>query len=297
MALTAMSADDYTGILLLVTGGASGIGHAVAVAALRRGATVAVLDLDPAGAPASAVALHADVTDDASVAESVEKAAMTMGGIDVLVNNAGIAAQGTIETNSLDAWRHVLDVNGLGIVRVTRSALAHLRRSTHAAVVNPCSIAATAGLPERAVYRASKGAVLSLTMAMGADHVGEGIRVTCVNPGTVDTPRVSRLLDHGADPVAERLALAARQPTGRLVTAAEVAAAVLYIGGPAAGSTTGTALAVHGGMSGLRLRHAPTTTWGGDRRIPTLIHRPIPDNVVNGDIVVKHHVTIDWGNS
>ena len=126
---TAMSADDFAGLRVLVTGGASGIGHAVAAAALRRGATVAVLDLDPAGAPAGAVAIRADVTDDASVAAAVEQAATTMGGIDVLVNNAGIGAQGTIEANSLDEWRHVFDVNVLGIVRVMRSALAHLRRS------------------------------------------------------------------------------------------------------------------------------------------------------------------------
>jgi shikimate 5-dehydrogenase len=98
-----MSADDYAGLRVLVTGGASGIGHAVAAAGLRRGAKVAVLDLDPSGAHTGAVALHADATDDASVAEAVETAASTMGGIDVLVNNAGIGAQGTIETNPLDA--------------------------------------------------------------------------------------------------------------------------------------------------------------------------------------------------
>jgi 2-keto-3-deoxy-L-fuconate dehydrogenase len=264
-----MSADDYAGLRVLVTGGASGIGHAVAAAALGRGAMVAVLDLDPSGAPAGAVALHADVTDDASVADAVEKAASTMGGIDVLVNNAGIGAQGTIETNSLDEWRHVLDVNVLGIVRVTRAALAHLRHSPDAAVVNMCSIAATAGLPERAVYGASKGAVLSLTMAMAADHVAEGIRVNCVNPGTVDTPWVGRLLDQAADAAAERTALEARQPTGRLVTADEVAAAVLYLGGRAAGSTTGTALAVDGGMSGLRLRPAPTDPGEAREETPT----------------------------
>ena len=252
-----------------MTGGASGIGHAVAGAALHRGATVAVLDLDPSTAPAGASAIVTDVVDDESVVAAVDEAASAIGGIDLLVNNAGIGAQGTIEANSLDEWRHVFDVNVLGIVRVTRSALAHLRQSPHAAVVNVCSIAATAGLPERAVYSASKGAVLSLTMAMAADHVGEGIRVNCVNPGTVDTPWVHRLLDQAPDPVAERVALAARQPTGRLVTADEVAAAVLYLGGPAAGSTTGTALAVDGGMSGLRLRHAPATTWGGDRRNTT----------------------------
>jgi 2-keto-3-deoxy-L-fuconate dehydrogenase len=193
MALTAMSADDYAGLRVLVTGGAPGVGHAVAVTALRRGATVAVLDLDPAGAPTSAVALHADVTDDASVAESVEKAAPTMGGVDVLVNNAGIGAQGAIETNSLDESRNVFDVNVPGIVRVTRSALAICvgRPTRQSSTCAPS--AATAGVPERAVYHASKRTVLSLTVA--ADQVGEGILVNCVNPGTVETPRISRLLD------------------------------------------------------------------------------------------------------
>jgi len=144
----------------------------------------------------------------------------------------------------------------------------HLRRSPDAAVVNVCSIAATAGLPERAVYSASKGAVLSLTMAMAADHVAEGIRVNCVSPGTVETPWVGRLLDKATDPVAERASLEARQPTGRLVTSAEVAAAVLSLGGRAAGSTTGTALPVDGGMSGLRLRR-PHTTAEVNGRIQT----------------------------
>ncbi|HET9547962.1 MAG TPA: SDR family NAD(P)-dependent oxidoreductase, partial [Desertimonas sp.] len=131
-----MSADGFAGLRVLVTGGSSGIGHAVASAALGRGAAVVVLDLDPAGAPAGALALRADVADDTSVTEAVEQAARSMHGIDVLVNNAGIGAQGTIEANSLDEWRHVFDVNVLGIVRVMRSALAHLRRSPDAAVVN-----------------------------------------------------------------------------------------------------------------------------------------------------------------
>ncbi len=155
----------------------------------------------------------------------------------------------------------------------------HLRRSPDAAVVNLCSIAATAGLPERAVYSASKGAVLSLTMAMAADHVAEGIRVNCVSPGTVETPWVGRLLDKATDPVAERASLEARQPTGRLVTSAEVAAAVLYLGGRAAGSTTGTALPVDGGMSGLRLRR-PHTHRGGEWKNPDLNLTLISDNVV-----------------
>ena len=245
---------DFSGLRFLVTGGASGIGHAIATAALDRGATVTVVDLDPANAPAGAIGVRADIADDTSVADAVAHAAEAMGGIDIVINNAGIGAQGTVETNPLDVWRLVFDVNVFGMVRVIRAALPHLRRSDHAAVVNTCSIAATAGLPDRAVYSASKGAVLSLTLAMAADHLHEGIRVNCVNPGTADTPWVARLLDRADDPVAERAALEARQPSGRLVTADEVAAAVLYLASPATGATTGTSLAVDGGMAGLRLR-------------------------------------------
>jgi NAD(P)-dependent dehydrogenase (short-subunit alcohol dehydrogenase family) len=175
----------------------------------------------------------------------------------VLINNAGIGAQGTVEAATDEQWTRVLDVNVVGTARVTRAALPHLRQSQHAAVVNTCSVAATAGLPERAVYSASKGAVLALTRAMAADHLREGIRVNCVNPGTADTPWVQRLLESADDPAAERAALDARQPHGRLVTAEEVADAVAYLAGPRAASTTGVALAVDGGMQNLRLRQAP----------------------------------------
>jgi 2-keto-3-deoxy-L-fuconate dehydrogenase len=96
--------------------------------------------------------------------------------------------------------------------------------------------------------------VLALTMAMAADHVHEGIRVNCVNPGTADTPWIARLLDQADDPDAERAALQARQPIGRLVSADEVAAGIAYLASPAAASVTGTALAIDGGMSGLRIR-------------------------------------------
>ncbi|WP_405744557.1 SDR family NAD(P)-dependent oxidoreductase [Streptomyces canus] len=243
-----------SGLRAVVTGGASGIGLATAHALAAQGAAVAVLDLDPDGAGAPLLGFKADVSDDASVRAAVDAAVTRLGGIDILVNNAGVGAVGTVEDNTDEQWHRVLDVNVLGIVRTTRAALPHLRRSAHASVVNTCSIAATAGLPQRALYSASKGAVLSLTLAMAADHVREGIRVNCVNPGTADTPWVSRLLDAADDPEAERAALDARQPMGRLVTAEEVAAAIVYLASPAAASVTGTALAVDGGMQGLRLR-------------------------------------------
>ncbi|MER7900447.1 SDR family oxidoreductase [Streptomyces sp. NPDC096046] len=246
--------SDFEGLKALVTGGASGIGRATAELLAERGARVAVLDLDPSPVGEPLLGHRADVTDDASVRQAVAAAVDGLDGLDILVNNAGIGAQGTVEDNPDDEWHRVYDVNVVGMVRTTRACLPHLRASAHAAIVNTCSIAATAGLPQRALYSATKGAVHSLTLAMAADHVREGIRVNCVNPGTVDTPWVGRLLDAAPDPAAERAALEARQPTGRLVSAAEVAGAVAYLASPLSGATTGTALAVDGGMQGLRLR-------------------------------------------
>jgi 2-keto-3-deoxy-L-fuconate dehydrogenase len=251
-------AGDFQGLVAIVTGGGSGIGLATARLLGARGARVAVLDLDPAAAAAEGAApLVADVTDEDSVGAAVAAAVDRFGGVDVLVNNAGIGAVGTVEDNSYEEWRRVLDVNLLGVVRTTRAALPHLRRSASAAIVNTCSIAATAGLPNRALYSATKGALLSLTLAMAADHVREGIRVNCVAPGTVDTPWVRRLLEQAPDAEAELAALRARQPTGRLVSAEEVAAAIAYLASPLAAATVGGVLAVDGGMHGLRLRPAP----------------------------------------
>jgi NAD(P)-dependent dehydrogenase (short-subunit alcohol dehydrogenase family) len=245
---------EFTGLTAIVTGGASGIGAAVVHRLLEAGARVAVLDLDPSAAHRDAFAVAADVSDTASVSAAVSAAAAELGGIDIVVNNAGIGAQGTVERLDDDEWARVLSINVTGIARVTAAALPWLRASSSAAVVNMASIAATAGLPERALYSASKGAVLALTRAMAADHLREGIRVNCVNPGTTDTPWVSRLLDAAADPAAERAALDARQPHGRLVDPAEIAEAVAYLAGPRNRSTTGTSIAVDGGMHDLRLR-------------------------------------------
>ncbi|MFG3256639.1 SDR family NAD(P)-dependent oxidoreductase [Streptomyces sp. NPDC048172] len=254
-------ARDFEDVPALVTGGASGIGAAVAAALRDRGARVAVLDREPTGAPEGTLALKADVTDDAAVRAAVDRAADELGGLHVVVGNAGIGAVGTVADNDDAEWQRVLDINLMGLVRTDRAALPHLRRAAEerpgrVSITHTCSIAATAGLPQRALYSASKGAVLSLTLAMAADHVREGIRVNCVNPGTADTPWIGRLLDQADDPAAERAALEARQPTGRLVGADEVADAVAYLASPRSAAVTGTALAVDGGMQGLRLRPA-----------------------------------------
>jgi len=255
---------EFDGLSALVTGGASGIGLATARLLASRGARVAILDRDKADSGHDLVSMKADVTDDDAVRSAVGEAVVALGDrLDILVNNAGIGAAGTVEDNSDEEWHRVLDINVLGMVRTSRAALWHLRCAAadkgQAAIVNTCSVAGVAGLPQRALYSASKGAVYALTLAMAADHVREGIRVNCVTPGTADTPWIGRLLDAAPDPAAERAALEARQPMGRLVSANEVAAAIAYLASPLAGATTGTALAVDGGMSGLRLR-PPTTS-------------------------------------
>ncbi|WUD74631.1 SDR family oxidoreductase [Streptomyces sp. NBC_00510] len=247
-----MTAGELQGLAAIVTGGATGIGLATAETLAARGARVAVLDRAPGRAPAHLHALAADMADDASVRWAVGRAVEDLGGLDILVNNAGTGAVGTVEENPDGEWRRVLEVNLLGVVRASRAALPYLRRSPYASIVNISSVTATAGLPRQALYAASEGAVLALTLAMAADHLPEGVRVNCVTPGTVDTPWVERLIAAAPDPAAERAALQARQPSGRLVTAQQVADAVAYLAGPSAAAVTGTALPVDGGLHALR---------------------------------------------
>jgi NAD(P)-dependent dehydrogenase (short-subunit alcohol dehydrogenase family) len=247
---------EFDGLVALVTGGASGIGAAIVAELTAGGARVAVLDLnaEAGGAEGSPFTVTCDVSDDASCRAAVQATIDHFGQLDIVINNAGIGAQGTVADNDDREWHRVFDVNVVGMARITRAALPHLRASRAASVVNMCSVAATAGLPQRVLYSATKGAVLAMTRAMAADHLREGIRVNCVNPGTADTPWIGRLLGAAPDPEAERRALEARQPHGRLVSPAEVAGAVAYLASPRSGSTTGVDLAVDGGMQGLRLR-------------------------------------------
>ncbi|WP_345762491.1 SDR family NAD(P)-dependent oxidoreductase [Diaminobutyricibacter sp. McL0608] len=248
--------SDFDGLVAVVTGGASGIGLATAQTLAARGARVAVLDRATESVRHPLVAFEADVTDSSSVQRAISSVAKAFGRIDVVVNNAGISAVGTVEENDDAEWARVLDVNVTGMARVTAAALPWLRQSPSAAIVNLCSVAALNGLPQRALYGASKGAVLALTYAMATDHIAEGIRVNCVSPATVATPFVERMLEGFADPVGERAALDARQATGRMVQPNEVADAIAFLASPLSGSVTGTALEVDGGMTHLRVRPA-----------------------------------------
>jgi NAD(P)-dependent dehydrogenase (short-subunit alcohol dehydrogenase family) len=258
--MSVIRGQEYDGLVAVVTGGSDGIGLAIGLELAARGARVASLDLAIDDLPDGIVGFRCDVTERASVDAAVAQVVERLGGIDVLVNNAGISAVGTVEDLSDEDWHRVLNVNVVGIARTSAAALPHLRASAHPAIVNMCSIGALNGLPQRVAYNASKGAVLALTYAMATDYVGEGIRVNCVSPGTVHTGFVDRMLAKFPDPVKEKAALDARQATGRMVTPEEVADAVAYLASPRSGSTTGTALDVDGGITHLRPRTVQQTS-------------------------------------
>lgn len=248
-------AGEFDGLTAVVTGAGSGIGLATARHLAEAGATVFGLDLNVGALNGIAEWISCDIGSTESVRAAFEKLDGRLDSLDILVNNAGIGAVGSIEEAEDDEWTRVLNINVIGVARVTRHALPLLRKSSDATIVNTCSVAASLGLPKRVIYGASKGAVQSLTLSMAADLISENIRVNCVNPGTADTPWVARLLSQADDPQAEREALEQRQPNGRLVTADEVASAICYLANPAQRSTTGTILAVDSGMHSLRVAH------------------------------------------
>lgn len=240
-------------MVVLVTGGAAGIGQAVVQAFLAEGAIVAALDLDLAGVPPGATGLQADVTDNAAVDAAIGSFGERHGRIDVLVANAGISYPATVEEGPLADWQALFDTNMLGYVRAIRAALPWLRQSRHPAIVTMSSCTAGTGLRRRVAYAGTKGAIEAMTRAMAADLLHEGIRVNCVSPGTVDTPFISRLIAQAPDPALQRQVYNQRQPTGFMVSAEEVARAVLYLAHPQARSTVGTVLTVDGGFAALRL--------------------------------------------
>lgn len=245
--------ESLDGLVGLVTGGSSGIGLATSMMLRDAGARVASIDISRGSEANGILNLLADVRSHGDVEEAVATTVSEFGQIDMLINNSGIGAIGSITDTPDDEWTSVFDVNVIGMVRTIRATLPHIRKSKAGSITNVSSIVATVGVPQRACYSASKGAVLSLTLATAADLIHDGIRVNCVCPGTVDTPWVVRLLDQSSDPIKERDALEARQPMGRLATSEEVARAITFLASPASSFLTGTVLAVDGGLSGLRV--------------------------------------------
>jgi meso-butanediol dehydrogenase / (S,S)-butanediol dehydrogenase / diacetyl reductase len=166
--------------------------------------------------------------------------------VDVLVNVAGVGSTTTAPETPLDVWEEVFAVNARGTFLCCKHAIPAMIARGGGSIVNIASVAAIVGLKNRAAYCASKGAVVSLTRALAVDHVGDGIRVNAVCPGTIDTPWVRRLVEEAGESLD---ALTARQPLGRLGTADEVAEAVAYLASDAAAFVTGSVLVIDGGLT------------------------------------------------
>lgn len=231
-----------SGRVVVITGAAGGIGSAMMERFTANGDTAVGLDL----------ADGFDLTDPAQCTTAVDRIVAEHGRIDVLCNNAGVSAIGDVVQSTPDDWQRVFAVNVFGVANMSRAVIPHMRAAGGGAIVNTCSIVASVGLVQRAVYASSKGAIQALTKAMAADEVQHGIRVNCVSPGTVESPWVQRLVAATDDPDATYAALRKRQPMGELVSCETVADAVLYLAAPTT-FTTGIDLLVDGGISGIRI--------------------------------------------
>jgi NAD(P)-dependent dehydrogenase (short-subunit alcohol dehydrogenase family) len=244
---------EFAGLVAIVTGAGSGIGLEVAKGLTEKGATVFGFDINQGEMGSVAKFINCDIGDATSVNSAFAEFKKASSKLDILINNAGIGSLTTVENETDEIWHKVLNVNVVGTARVSRAAIPLLRASKSAAIVNTASIAGTDGIPNRAAYSASKGAVLSLTLAMATDHLADGIRVNAVNPATTDTPWVKKLLDQSPDAKAARTALESRQPMGRLVSPIEIASAIIFLASPIQASVTGTTINIDGGMHSLRI--------------------------------------------
>ena len=233
---------EFAGLTAIITGAGSGIGLEVAKGLTERGATVFGFDINQGEMGSAATFIKCDIGDAASVESAFAEFKKASTKLDILINNAGIGSLTTVEKETDEIWHKVLNINVVGTARVSR-----------AAIVNTASVAAIDGIPNRAAYSASKGAILALTLAMATDHLADGIRVNAVNPATTDTPWVKKLLDQSPDAKAARSALESRQPMGRLVSPSEIASAIIFLASPMQASVTGTTLNVDGGMHSLRI--------------------------------------------
>ena len=231
-----------SGRVVIITGAAGGIGSAMMQRFADRGDITVGLDL----------ADGFDLTDPDQCVGAADRVMAEHGRIDVLCNNAGISAVGDVVQSTPDDWQRVFAVNVFGVANMSRAVIPHMRAGGGGAIVNTCSIVASVGLVQRAVYASSKGAIQALTKAMAADEVHHGIRVNCVSPGTVESPWVQRLVASTPDPESTYEALRRRQPMGALVSCDTVADAVVYLAAPTT-FTTGIDLLVDGGISGIRI--------------------------------------------
>jgi len=246
----------FAGRTVLVTGAASGIGHATVMRIVAEGGCVVATDVAMAGldtlAGEAVAVLRHDVVDEGGWRAAVDLARARFGGLHALVNAAGILAHGTAEDTSLDAWRRMMDVNVYGTFLGCRVATPVIAASGGGSIVNLSSVAGLKGTPELAAYGASKGAVRALTKAVALDGARRKGQVRCnsVHPGVIDTPMVATYFAERDDPEGTAKAWRKSQPTGELGTAGDVAATIAFLASDESALVTGAEFAVDGRLQG-----------------------------------------------
>lgn len=248
---------DFTSEVVVITGAGAGIGRAAALAFARNGASVVVNSLSNSGKAVCdeiyneghfAVFVQADVSSAEGAEKLVSTAVAQFGGIDVLVNAAGIVTSGNVEQCTEEDWDRSMSVNVKSVYLTSKLAMPYIRKRK-GVIVNITSTVAIKGVANRAVYSATKGAVLSLSKSMATEYVSEGIRVNCVCPGTVVSPSFHRRVEESADPEQAMKDFVARQPMGRLGTPEEIARAILFAADPNVSFMTGANIVVDGAMT------------------------------------------------
>ena len=248
---------DFKDMTVIVTGSGAGMGREAAKLFAQMGANVVVNSLSASAqgtcdeiiaAGGSALFVQADVSQEEDCRRLIAAAAARFGRIDVLVNAAGVVADGSVETANMDDWDRCMNTNVKSVFMLSRFAMPYLRE-TKGSIVNVASVVAIKGVKNRAIYSATKGAMIALSQSMAAEYVAEGIRINCVSPGTVLSPSLQGRIDRTDDPQAALENFVARQPLGRLGESEEVAKAIVFAAGQGIGFMTGANIVVDGGMT------------------------------------------------
>ena len=256
---------DLTGKVAIVTGGGSGIGESICRVFAQNGADVCLLDINEAAGERVAQAIReaggtadlyaADVTDQQAIIAVFERIFAQKGQLDILINNAGIAHIGTVETTSEADFDRVYEVNVKGVYNCLKAGVPLMKKSGGGAIPNLASIASTIGLPDRFAYSMSKGAVLTMTYTTARDYVNDGIRCNCVAPARVHTPFVDNYLAQNYPGREQEMydKLAKTQPIGRMAKPVEIAALALYLCSDEASFITGSNIPIDGGFVTLNI--------------------------------------------
>ena len=241
---------DLKDRIAVITGGSGGIGYAIAERFVASGAKVVLWDINEEAAKAAAarvgavLATRVDVTDQQSVAAAAKAAANRLGGIDILINSAGInGAIGPVETYSVDVWRQVIEINLTGVFICCREVVPYLRKARNGRIVNLSSVGGKDGNPNQAAYSASKSGVTTLTKSLGKELADTDIRVNCVTPAAIESDMFNKMTDE------QKRYVLAKIPLGRPGRADEVAAMVAWLSTDDCSFSTGAAFDISGGRS------------------------------------------------